>query len=136
MAKKLFKYKGYTIEELKGMSMDEVVEIMPSRIKRSLRRGFTDQQKKLISRVRDSQKSLKEDKKPKPIRTHCRNMPILPDMVGLEFEIYTGKEFGRIEIKPAMIGQYLGEFALARKPVKHSAPGVGATRSSLFVPIR
>jgi small subunit ribosomal protein S19 len=136
MAKKVFNYRGYTPEELKVMSMDKVVEIMPSRIRRALLRGFTDQQKKLISRVRDAQRSLKAGEKPKPVRTHCRDMPILPDMVGLEFEIYTGKEFNRVEIKPEMIGQYLGEFAMSRRPVKHSAPGVGATRSSLFVPIR
>jgi len=136
VAKKVFKYRGYTLEELKGMSMDKLVEIMPSRTRRSLLKGFTDQQKKLILRVRDAQRSMKESKKPKPIRTHCRNMPILPEMVGLEFEIYNGKEFNRIEIKPEMIGQYLGEFAMGRKPIKHSAPGVGATRSSLFVPIR
>jgi small subunit ribosomal protein S19 len=136
MAKKVFKYRGYTLEELNVMSMDKVVEIMPSRIRRALLRGFTDQQKKLISRVRDAQRSLKAGEKPKPVRTHCRDMPILPDMVGLEFEVYNGKEFNRIEIKLEMIGQYLGEFAMPRKPVKHSAPGVGATRSSLFVPIR
>ncbi len=136
MAKREFKYRGYTIEELKGMSMDKLVEIMPSRTRRALLRGFTDQQKKLILRMRDAQSSINEGKKPKPIRTHCRDMPILPEMVGLEFEIYNGKEFNRIEIKPGMIGQYLGEFAMGRKPVKHRAPGVGATRSSLFVPIR
>ena len=136
MAKKVFKYRGYTLEELRVMSMDELVKIMPSRVRRTLLRGFTDQQKKLILRVRNAQRSIREGKKPKPIRTHCRDMPILPEMVGLEFEIYNGKEFNRIEIKPEMIGQYLGEFAPTRKPVKHSAPGVGATRSSLFVPIK
>ena len=57
-------------------------------------------------------------------------------MVGLEFEIYNGKEFNRVEIKPEMIGQYLGEYSMTRKIVKHSAPGVGATRSSLFIPIK
>ncbi len=136
MVKKVFGYRGYTLEELRVMSMDKLVEIMPSRIKRALLRGFTDQQKKLISRIRDARRALNEGKKPKPIRTHCRNMPILPEMVGLEFELYNGKEFTRAEIKPDMVGQYLGEFALTRKPVKHSSPGVGATRSSLFVPIR
>lgn len=63
-------------------------------------------------------------------------MPVLPEMIGLVFSIYNGKEFVDVEVGPEMIGHFLGEFALTRKPVKHSAPGVGATRSSLFVPIK
>lgn len=135
MAKK-FQYRGYGIEELQRMPLDKVVEIMPSRVRRSLKRGFTDQQKKLIFRVRKARLTLKNGKEPQQIRTHCRDMPILPEMVGLKFKIYDGKEFLPVEIKPEMIGHYLGEFALTRKKVTHSSPGVGATRSSLFVPIK
>lgn len=135
MAKK-FTYRGYSTEELQTMSMDNLVKIMPSRIRRSLRRGFTEMQKKLIARIRASRKDIGEGEKIKPIRTYCRAMPILPEMLGLEFEIYNGKEFSRIEIKPEMLGRYLGEFVMNRKPVKHSAPGIGATRSSLFVPTK
>jgi small subunit ribosomal protein S19 len=132
MAKKEFSYKGHTLEELQSMSMDELVELLPARIRRSLKRGFTEQQKKLMARVKKARNEGQE----KPIRTHCRSMPILPSMVGFTFGIYTGKEFVTVEVKPEMIGKYLGEFALTRKLVKHSAPGVGATRSSLFVPIK
>ncbi len=135
MVKKIFSYKGYTLEELNAMSMDEMVKILPSRARRSMMRGLNDEQKKLMVRVKKVQKALKEGKKA-VIKTHCRDTPILPEMVGLEFEIYNGREFTRIEIKPEMIGHYLGEYSMTRKPVKHSAPGVGATRSSLFVPIK
>ena len=117
------------------MSMDELVKILPSRARRSLLRGFNEDQKKLLKKVKKAQEALKEGKK-KVVKTHCRDTPILPEMVGLDFEIYNGKEFTRVEIKTEMIGQYLGEYSLTRKPVKHSAPGVGATRSSLFVPIK
>jgi len=133
---KIFTYRGYRLEELKKMSLDELVKIMPSRVRRSLKRGFTEQQKKLIERIRESRKILESGGTPKPILTHCRDMPILPEMVGLKFRIYNGKEFSLVEILPEMIGHYLGEFAMTRKPVKHSAPGVGATRSSLFIPIK
>lgn len=136
MAKKVFKYKGYTVEELNVMSMDELVDILPSRMRRALRKGFTDPQKRLIMRVREAQRAVKAGENIKPIRTHCRDMPIIPEMVGVNFMVYTGKEFVRVEVKHEMIGQYLGEFALTRKPVRHSAPGVGATRSSLFVPVK
>ncbi|HDN83409.1 MAG TPA: 30S ribosomal protein S19 [Candidatus Altiarchaeales archaeon] len=136
MARKEFRYRGYTLEELQAMSMDELVKIMPARIRRTLNRGFTEAQKILIKKIRKRRREMEEGKKVKPIRTHCRDMPILPEMVGLDFEVYNGKEFIRVKITPEMIGHYLGEFSPTRKPVKHSAPGVGATRSSMFVPIK
>lgn len=131
-----FEYRGYKIEDLKKMSLDDVVKIMPSRVRRSLKRGFTEQQKKLLERIRENRKISEHGEAPKFIKTHCRNMPILPEMVGMKFKIYNGKEFSIVEIIPEMIGHYLGEFSITTKTVKHSAPGVGATRSSLFVPIK
>ncbi len=135
MAKK-FIYRSYDLETLQAMSLDEVVELMPSRVRRSLKKGFTEQQKKLLARVKKAKKSFTEGKEYKPIKTHCRDMPILPEMIGLKLKIYNGKEFFQVEIKPEMLGHYLGEFSLTRQKVQHSAPGVGATRSSLFVPIK
>lgn len=136
MAKKKVAYRGLEIEELQAKSMDELVKIMPSRARRSLKRGFSEIQKKLLARVKDARKELDAGKKIKPIRTECRDMIVLPDMVGMEFSVYNGKEFLTFMVEIEMIGQYLGEFALNRKPVKHSAPGIGATRSSLFVPVK
>lgn len=136
MAKKVFTYRGYTLEELCAMSMDELAKIMPSRVRRTMKRGFTGMEQILITKIRNSRKSIESGKKPKPIRTHCRNIPILPEMVGLEFEIHNGKEFKKVEIIPEMIGQFLGEFSMTRGIVKHSSPGIGATRSSLFIPIK
>ena|SRR3989442_11473043 len=72
----------------------------------------------------------------KGLRTHCRDVPILPDFVGKKVSIHNGKAFETVEIKPEMIGHYIGEFAMTRKPVKHSGPGVGATRSSKFMPLK
>ncbi|HEX55234.1 MAG: 30S ribosomal protein S19 [Candidatus Altiarchaeales archaeon] len=136
MARRIFKYKGYTLDELKKMSMDELVNIMPSDIRRKLKRGFTEHEKKLLIKVKKTLSKINEGKSVKPIRTHCRDMPILPIMLGLEFEVYNGKEFKRVKILPEMIGHRLGEFSMTRQIVKHGAPGVGATRSSLFVPIK
>ena len=136
MAKKKIAYRGLEIEELQAKSMEELVKIMPSRSRRSLKRGFSEIQKKLLGRVKQVRKDMDAGKKVKPIRTECRDMIVLPDMVGMEFEIYNGKEFLKILVDIEMLGQYLGEFSLSRKPVKHSAPGIGATRSSLFVPVK
>ncbi len=136
MAKKKLTYRGLEIEELQAKSMDELVKLLPARPRRSLKRGFSEIQKKLLARIKEARKDLDAGKKVKPIRTECRDMVILPDMVGMEFMVYNGKEFLLVLIDIEMIGQYLGEFALNRKPVKHSAPGIGATRSSLFVPVK
>lgn len=130
MARKVFKFKGYELEELRKMSMEDLMKIMPSRTRRTLKRGLTARQKKLLEKIGES------DPSQKPVRTHQRDMPVLPQMVGKMVAIYNGKEFMKIEILPEMIGHYLGEYALSRSVVRHSAPGVGATRSSLFVPIK
>ena len=125
MVKKEFAYKGKTLEELQKMSLQEVIKLLPSRARRSLGRGFTEDQKKFLLRIKKSKRNSKDI-----IKTHCRNMVVLPEMVGLMIGIYQGKEFVTIEVMPEMIGHYLGEFALTRKRVEHSAPGIGATKSS------
>ncbi|MCD6559713.1 MAG: 30S ribosomal protein S19 [Palaeococcus sp.] len=130
--KKEFVYRGYKLEELLNMPLDKVATLFPSRARRSLKRGFTQDQKKLIRKIR----LAKKGKYKKPIRTHSRDMIILPEMVGMTIHVHNGKEFVPIEIKPEMIGHYLGEFALTRKVVQHGSPGVGATRSSMFVAVK
>ncbi len=72
----------------------------------------------------------------KPIKTHCRDMVILPEMVGLTLLVHNGKEFASVEVKPEMIGHYLGEFAITNKKVLHGTPGIGASRSSMYVPLK
>jgi small subunit ribosomal protein S19 len=133
MAKRELTYRGHTAEELQKLSEDEVMRLMPSRARRTLKRGLTEQQETLLERVRRA-RALGAQKK--PIRTHVRDMIILPDFVGLRFAVYNGKEYTEFEVNTEMIGHYLAEFTYCRKPVKHSAPGVGATRSSLFVPVK
>lgn len=72
----------------------------------------------------------------KPIKTHCRDMVILPEMAGLTLLVHSGKEFSTVEIKPEMIGHYLGEFVITNKKVVHGTPGIGASRSSMYVPLK
>ncbi len=128
---KEFRLRGKTIEELEKMDLKEFGELLNARQKRSLKRGLTEAQKKLMKKVQKAKEG-----KIKRIRTHVRDMVIVPKMLGLTIEVYNGKEFVKINIIPEMLGHYLGEFALTRKVVKHSAPGVGASRSSKFVPIK
>lgn len=130
-----FAYQGYTLEGLEGMSMDEFIRLLPSRQRRSLQRGLTREQRVLLENVRSAKETPKEEQK-KVVKTHARNMIILPEMVGVTILIHNGKEFVAVEIKSEMIGHYLGEFAITNKPVKHGSPGIGASRSSMYVPLK
>lgn len=127
--KKEFAYRGLSLEELQKLTLDEFILLLPSRMRRTLNRGLSVKQNKLLN---DIEKGNQGD----TIRTHCRDMVILPNFVGHTIFIHNGKEFQRIDIQPDMIGHYLGEFALTRQKVKHTGPGVGATRSSKFMPLK
>lgn len=126
--KKEFTYRGSTLEQLLEMPFEEVLELMPSRIRRSFTRGFNEEQKTAYEKIKSGKYEM--------VRTHRRDIPIVPEFVGKKVAVYNGKEFKEIEIRPEMIGHYLGEFAQTRKSVKHSGPGVGATRSSKFLPLK
>jgi len=135
MAKKEFGYRGIEIEELQKMTMDKFIALLPSRQRRTLKKGLPPEKRKLLMRLRKAEESLKNGET-MIVKTHCRDMIVLPEMVGLTIGVYNGKEFAMVEIKPEMIGHFFGEFALTRGKVKHSAPGVGATRSSMYVPLK
>lgn len=121
MAKKEFHYKGKTLEELQQMGLKEFIDLLPARLRRSLKRGLSHRQKKLMERVEAGSQKL---------RTHARDLAILPAMVGKTVSVYNGKEFVNVHIQPEMIGHVFGEFAESRKRVAHNAPGIGATKSS------
>ena|SRR3989344_8144896 len=122
-----FKYYGKKLEELKQMSLDDVIKLMPARQRRSLKRGLTEQQKKFLAKLKTSKK---------PVKTHCRDMIIIPEMVGKLVQVHNGKLFIPVQLTDEMIGHYLGEFALTRQKVKHSAPGIGATKSSAAMSVK
>ena len=130
-----FKYRGYTLEELKKMNMDQFIQLLSARSRRSLKRGLPPRQKKLLERLRRAYRAKKRGKD-LITRTHIRDMIVFPEMCGLTISIYNGKEYIPIEIRPEMIGHYLGEFSLTRKRVQHGSPGIGATRSSKYVPLK
>ncbi len=132
MVKKDLTYRGKTIDELKVMGLSEFMKYVPSRARRSLKKGFTESQKKFLLKV----KKFRDGKTKKPVKTHCRDMVVIPDMVGLVIHIHNGKEFVPVEILIEMLGRYLGEFAMTRRKVEHSAPGIGATKSSSAMSVK
>ena len=110
---KRFKYRGKTLEELLNMPMDELVKLFPSRSRRSLTRGFTPSQKTLLAKIRALRKAIQQDpsKVNTVIKTHVRDLVILPEM----------------------IGHRLGEYSHTTKTVHHGEPGLKASKSSLHV---
>ena len=127
MAKKEFTYRGKTLEELKKLSLNEFAALLPARRRRSIKRGLTEQQKLLLKRIKSNEKNIK---------THCRDMIILPEMIGQTIKVHNGKEFMIVAITEEMIGRCLGEFSFTRSRVEHSAPGIGATRSSAALSVK
>ncbi|MBU5682408.1 MAG: 30S ribosomal protein S19 [Candidatus Aenigmarchaeota archaeon] len=129
-----FRLRGYTLEELEKMSLEDLAKkVFDSRTRRKiLKRGFIEQEKKFLEKI----KEIKQKNPNKFIKTHLRQMVILPIMVGLTIGVHNGKEFVPVKIKPEMIGRRLGEFSIPIKEVKHGGPGIGATRGTKFLSVK
>ncbi|MEM2006549.1 MAG: 30S ribosomal protein S19 [Sulfolobales archaeon] len=149
-----FRYRGKSLEELMNMPMDELVKLLPARVRRSLLRmsdpeirvkmveyGMLNSERdeperlKLLRKVLKAREMLARGKNV-VVKTHVRDAIVLPVMVGLTIAVYNGKEYVPVKITPEMIGHYLGEFAISTKKVEHGEPGLKATRSTLFVAMK
>ncbi|CAO1393387.1 unnamed protein product [Diamesa serratosioi] len=131
-----FTFRGVDLDQLLDMPNEQLVELMHSRARRRFSRGLKRKPMALIQKLRKAKKEAPPLEKPAIVKTHLRNMIIVPEMVGSIVGIYNGKTFNQVEVKPEMIGHYLGEFSLTYKPVKHGRPGIGATHSSRFIPLK
>jgi small subunit ribosomal protein S19 len=123
------KYRGKTIEELKKMGTREFANYADSRTRRSILR----QGEKIEKFVK---KCVELAEKKKTIKTHLRDMVIVPQMIGHTIQIHNGKMFVAVTIGEEMIGHRLGEFSNTRTKVQHGAPGIGATRSSASASVK
>ena len=121
-----FTYRSKTVDELKDMNLEEFAELLTSDERRKIKRGLEDNEKKLLNDLDDKD----------TVKTHERNMIVVPKMIDKTIHVYNGQRFIEVEIDPEMLGHHLGEFAKTRKKVSHSAPGLGATRSSKHVPLK
>lgn len=133
MAKKVFTFKGKTMEELLKMSEQEFAVLVPSHVRRSLLRGVS---KKFLERINSAFEKMQSGSETKIIRTHLRHFPVIPKMVGLKLGVYNGKEFVIVQVAEKMLGHYLGEFVLTRKRLSHGKAGIGATKSSTAITAR
>lgn len=117
------KFCGLSVEQLKEMSLKDFSNYIPARSRRSVLRH-----PELIEKfLKSAEEKISRKKR---IRTHLRDLIIVPKMVGMNIQVYSGKSFEEILIEVEMMGHRLGEFALTRQKVNHSAAGIGATRGS------
>ena len=121
--KKILKFKGKTIEELKTLDVRQFASLVNSRRRRTILRNFQTLEKF----IKDSKE---KQSKNKSIKTHSRELVIVPEMVGMKIQVYNGNSFVPIEITKEMLGYCLGEFSLTRVFPKHEKKGVGATKGS------
>ena len=126
MAKKIFTYKGKKLEELQALPINELAQLLPSRQRRKISRGFSQEEADFIEKVK-----AKDN-----VKTHLRDMIVLPDMIGKTVKIHNGQKFESILLQPETLGCYFGELVLTRKRLAHSNPGVGSTRSSAHTSTR
>ncbi|MFW6283562.1 MAG: 30S ribosomal protein S19 [Minisyncoccales bacterium] len=122
-SKKQFRYRGKTLEELKQLDTREFARIINSRNRRTILRNFQEIEN-FLNRAREKMK------KGKSIRTHKRDIVIVPAMIGMKISIYNGQKFIPVEITGEMLGHKFGEFAPSRPRINHGKAGVGATKGS------
>jgi len=134
---KKFTYRGIDLDALLDLNIEQFSKLAPARARRRFtKRGLKKRHTNLLRKLRAAKKTAPAGEKPAVIKTHLRDMVIVPEMIGSQVGVYNGKTFNGVEIKPEMIGHYLGEFSISYKPVKHGRPGIGATHSSRFIPLK
>eukprot|EP00672_Neobodo_designis_P017304 CAMPEP_0174826610 /NCGR_PEP_ID=MMETSP1114-20130205/31_1 /TAXON_ID=312471 /ORGANISM="Neobodo designis, Strain CCAP 1951/1" /LENGTH=151 /DNA_ID=CAMNT_0016060145 /DNA_START=38 /DNA_END=493 /DNA_ORIENTATION=+ len=131
-----FTYRGLEIEQLLELKNEELSELVHARARRRFQRGLKRKPMALMKKLRKAKSQAKVGEKPPTVNTHLRDMIVMPEMVGSVVGIYNGKQFNAVELKGEMIGRYLAEFSLTYKPVMHGRPGIGATHSSRFIPLK
>ena len=124
------------LDQLLDLSSDELIERFHARARRRFQRGLKRKPLALIKKLRKAKKEASTGEKPDAVRTHLRNMIIVPEMIGSVIGVYNGKTFNQVEVKPEMVGHYLAEFSITYKPVMHGRPGIGSTHSSRFIPLK
>ena len=130
MVKKEFTYRGKTLEEMNAMSIDQFAQLCNARSRKTLKAGFD---KHILQKM---EKARAKGEKAKPIKTHRRDIVVIPSMVGLRFAVYRGNSFEAVDVVDKMLGHYLGELVFTRKRLQHGKAGIGATKSSSAVTAR
>ncbi|CAO1638585.1 unnamed protein product [Sympodiomycopsis kandeliae] len=131
-----YSYRGHELDKLLDMSNEEFMQIVHARVRRRFQRGLNRKPMGLIKKLRKAKAEAPPNEKPAPVKTHLRDMIVVPEMIGSVISIYNGKVFNTIEVKPEMTGHYLAEFSMSYIPTRHGKPGLGSTNSSRFIPLK
>ncbi|EQC34678.1 40S ribosomal protein S15 [Saprolegnia diclina VS20] len=132
---KKFTYRGVDLDKLLDLNHEELMDLVNARARRRFSRGLKRKPMALIKRLRKAKQEAKPLERPRGIKTHLRNMIVVPEMIGSVIGIYNGKSFNGVEIKPEMVGHYLGELSITYKPVAHGRPGINAMHQNRFIPL-
>ena len=73
--------------------------MLSSRVRRRFRRGLKRKHMALLKKLRSAKKEATDNEKPAVVKTHLRNMIIVPEMVGSVVGVYNGKTFNSVEVK-------------------------------------
>lgn len=138
-------FKGLDIAKLEALPPADLLKMLPSRQQRRFRRNnrpekteyenrFHRKLLNMLTKIRKAKKEAPEGEKPAVVKTHLRNAIILPEMVGSVIGVHNGKVWGIVDVKPQMIGKYLGEFSITYKPTLHGRPGL-VDKMTRFIPL-
>ncbi|KAI1420088.1 putative 40S ribosomal protein S15 [Xylaria sp. FL1777] len=122
-----FSYRGVELDNLLELGSDDLRTLFHARARRRLSRGLRRKPMGLVRKLRAAKQNAAPNEKASTI---------VPELIGSVVAVYNGKVFNSIEIRPEMVGHYLGEFSISYTPVKHGRPGIGATHSSRFIPLK
>ncbi|ODQ66586.1 ribosomal protein S19, partial [Nadsonia fulvescens var. elongata DSM 6958] len=131
---KKFSYRGVDLKDLLDISNEDFIKLAHARARRRFTRGLKSKPMGLIKKLRAAKSAAGPNEKPTIVKTHLRNMIIVPEMIGSVVGVYNGKVFNTVEVRPEMIGHYLGEFSCTYTPTNHGRPGVGG--AARFIPLR
>lgn len=94
-----FTYRGVDLDQLLDMQSDNLMELVHARARRRFSRGLKRKPLALIKKLRKAKKEAPPMEKPEVVKTHLRNMIVVPEMIGSVIGVYNGKTFNQIEVK-------------------------------------
>ena len=83
-----FTYRGVDLDQLLDMNNEQLMELFPCRIRRKIGRGLKRKPMALIKKLRKKKKECPINEKPDVVKTHLRDMIIVPKWLDLS-SVYT-----------------------------------------------
>merc|ERR1711941_10470 len=96
-----YSYRGIDLDKLLDFSNQDLMELFRARQRRKFSRGIKRAPITLLKKLRKAKRETAYGEKPEAVKTHLRNMVIVPEM----------------------IGHYLAEFSITYKPIRHGRAG-------------